>query len=163
MAMPRASAAGLTVALVGVTAAWSEMVLASRYRERHPAVACSVWQHLKRVGENLLPPQAARALACGCPSTGFSGYRKSHGFVILSEAKNLSSHWTYTQERFFASLRMTQETFSAACLVGAFPCGLFRRCVSLPPPFCARSQDHEKNPRAESLPYWLFSMMIFIR
>jgi hypothetical protein len=31
--------------------------------------------------------------------------------VILSEAKNLSVHGTYTEERFFASLRMTTGVF----------------------------------------------------
>jgi hypothetical protein len=36
-------------------------------------------------------------------------------FVILSEAKNLSLHWTEAEERFFASLRMTPKPrFSAA-------------------------------------------------
>ena len=36
---------------------------------------------------------------------------KASDCVILSEAKNLSVHWTYTKERFFASLRMTIGVF----------------------------------------------------
>jgi hypothetical protein len=48
--------------------------------------------------------------------TGFFG-------VILSEAKNLSVHWIWSEERFFASLRMTPGSgFSAACEI--LRCGL---------------------------------------
>jgi len=43
---------------------------------------------------------------------GFTGCGKSIYFVILSEAKNLSSvvsERKYKKERFFASLRMTER------------------------------------------------------
>jgi hypothetical protein len=40
--------------------------------------------------------------------------------VILSEAKNLSVNWTWIEERFFASLRMTPKI------------GFFRSLWSLP-------------------------------
>jgi hypothetical protein len=53
-----------------------------------------------------------------CPASLFTGSGKTQSAVILSEAKNLSLFFSYTQieERFFASLRMTkQNIFSAAC------------------------------------------------
>jgi hypothetical protein len=44
---------------------------------------------------------------------GLTRCKKTQNVVILSEAKNLSLFFSYAQieERFFASLRMTNKTF----------------------------------------------------